>query len=108
MECNAPIAVTSLGIPFALFAPLCGIEVARRCPGMQDGPLVCLLRESLRVLKHHFGDLGILRIFGIRELEKHAEGKKSRLDCLDGRPAGPQGVEADGALSTLVEIKTVV
>ena len=81
-----------------LLAVLCRVKVLRGRAGVQDGPLVRLLREGLGVLEHHLGDLGVLRVFGVRELEEHAEGEEGRLDRLDGGPAGAEGVEADCTL----------
>lgn len=65
---------------------------------MVDSPLMGLDGEILGAVEHHLGDLGVLGIGRVRELEKHAEGEEGSLDGLNRRPAGAKSVEADGAL----------
>lgn len=67
---------------------------------MLHSPFVGFDSEPFGVVEHHLGNLGILRVLGVGELEKHAEREKGSLDGLDGRPTGAEGVETDGALVT--------
>lgn len=40
--------------------------------GVLDGPVVCHTLEEVVIFHHHLGDLGVLRVFGVRGLEEHA------------------------------------
>lgn len=67
-----------------------------------DGPVVRHAREELVVLHHHLGDLGVLRVFGVRSFKEHAQGEEGGLDGADRRPAAPENIETDGALEMTV------
>jgi hypothetical protein len=41
------------------------------------------LGEILRAFEHHLGDLGILGIGWVRELEEHSQGEEGCLDRLN-------------------------
>lgn len=67
---NVPAVIDMLLLGRDESSRLDGLEVRIvGSTGIEYGPLVCLLVESLSVVDHHLGYLGILGVFGLGAFE---------------------------------------